>query len=116
MGFLLPIMTLPFVNTGVVALGTVSVTLQVCVPTVVLPLYVIQVMVAVPLVALLHLDARSGTFHAYDAPTPVAIVVVVPPQVYLSVCVNEEDFLFVFIVSVLPIMTELADTVGTEAL
>ena len=64
-------------------------------PIVELPLYVMQVMVTVPVNALLHLDARSGTFHVYDAPTPVAMVAVAPPKVYLRVCVKAEDLLFV---------------------
>ena len=44
------------------------------------------------------------------------MVVVVPPNLHLMVWVNEEDFLFVLMVSVFPIFTVLADSVGTEAL
>ena len=77
----LPIFSEVEETVGVVAAGTVNVTFLVVVPILVLPLYVTQVIVHVPLVALLHLAARSGIVHVYDAPTPVAIVFFVPPKV-----------------------------------
>ena len=68
-------------NVGAVASGTVNVKDTVFDPTFVEPLYVSQVITHVPLNALLKFAARSGIVHAYEVPTPVAMVTFVFPVV-----------------------------------
>jgi hypothetical protein len=102
---------------GTTDVGTFAVSSTVFVPTVVLPLFVMQRIVTVPLVAFGILDARSGTVHEYEVPTPVAMLVQEPPaNAYARSCVKELLALGVFIVTLLPMFTLELLTAGCVAL
>ena len=57
----------------------------------------------------------SGTFHTNDVPSSESIVSVRLPKEYDSVCVKLEEALGMEIVMLLPMSTELAESVGCVA-
>ena len=57
----------------------------------------------------------SGTVHALLVPRPVPIVPVRLPKEYDRVCVKSEEALDIEIVMLLPMSTELAESVGCVA-
>jgi hypothetical protein len=87
------------------------------VPISVLPLYVLQVIVQLPEVPFgIWLASESGTVQAFDVPRSLPIVPVALPNLYVNVWSKLPEALAILIVTLSPIFTELADTVGVVAL
>ena len=86
------------------------------VPTTTLPLFVVQVIVHVPLVAFGNADAIDvGGVQLYDVPTPVAIEPVWLPYSYVRSCVYDELFRVMLMVKAVPSVPFGADTVDVAA-
>jgi hypothetical protein len=97
--------------------GTLTVKETVFVPISVLPLYVLQVIVQLPEVPFgIWLASESGTVQAFDVPRSLPIVPVALPNLYVKVWSKLPEALAILIVTLSPIFTELADTVGVVAL
>ena len=62
------------------------------------------------------LASDSGTVHALDVPSPLPIVPVAEPNLYVKVCVKALAARGILMVMLAPMFTLEADTVGVVAL